>query len=126
MLRKCAYRDAYPSCPDASGSLHIRMIALSKHCDLDDMADMVQPHLVHCVDVLRQAIMCHGDTNILTWDFEPGHMGKPVANGTVMHSCRNFDTIYEWTKERQVYFEEISESAKNHTRDAGFDAYIPM
>lgn len=96
------------------------------NCDLYGMADVIQIHLVHCVDVLRQAIMCHGDTNILTWDFEPGLMGKPVANGTVMHSCRNFNSIYEWTKERQVYFEEISESAKNHTRDAGFDAYIPM
>ena len=84
------------------------------------MVDMAYIYSVHCVDVLRQSIMCHGDTNVLTCDFEPGLMEKPVANGTVMHSCRNFDTIYEWTKERQVLFEEIAASAKNHTRDAGF------
>lgn len=75
---------------------------------------------MHCVDVLRQAVMCHGDTNILTWDFEPGLMDKPVANGTVVHTCRNFDAIFAWAEENKVGFQEISSSAKQHTLDAGF------
>ena len=47
-------------------------------------------------------------------------MDKPVANGTVVHTCRNFDAIFAWAEENKVGFQEISSSAKQHTLDAGF------
>ncbi|KIW69492.1 hypothetical protein PV04_05365 [Phialophora macrospora] len=78
-------------------------------------------HLDHCLDVLRQATMCRADTNILTWDWVPG-MTLPVANGTVEHTCRDFDAIYSWASARNVKFEDVLESARLHNLEADAEA----
>ncbi|KAI5777085.1 hypothetical protein EDC01DRAFT_624565, partial [Geopyxis carbonaria] len=99
MVRMCLYSGSgLYGCPDTSGSYHTN----------------------HCIDILRQAIMCHADTNIVTWDWEPGR-DKPVANGTVEHTCRNFEEVFDWTMERRVTFKEIRESVRRHSEDMGVE-----
>ncbi|RAL04918.1 uncharacterized protein BO80DRAFT_480872 [Aspergillus ibericus CBS 121593] len=84
----------------------------------DNSSDMAahQRHLDHCVDILRQALMCTADINIVTmnwlkclWrsllpDIHPlitddGYeLGRelPTPNFNTRHVCRNFDRILEW------------------------------
>jgi hypothetical protein len=58
-------------------------------------------HLSHCLDALRQSLMCSADITPLpwTWDEEAGE-AKEVAD--VQHSCRDFGKIWEWAKNNKV------------------------
>lgn len=53
------------------------------------------------IDMLRQHLMCRGDTGIVTgrWVENYGHL-YPYFN--TLHTCRNFDEIYQWANERRV------------------------
>ena len=55
-------------------------------------------HLEHCLDRLRQAVMCHGDlTPSPLYVFD----GFPVALGkSGKHTCRKFELIREWMDRR--------------------------
>lgn len=52
-------------------------------------------HLDHCIDYLRQVLMCHGDLTPITmgWD-EQIDSWKP--NFRIKHTCRKFDKIYDF------------------------------
>jgi len=60
--------------------------------------DWKATHLEHCLDRLRQAIMCHGDlTPSPLYSFK----GYPVALGrSGEHTCRKFEPIRQWMDER--------------------------
>lgn len=57
-------------------------------------------HLDHCVDQIRQALMCHADlTPVPMMPVEGGPEGLIIGNGEV-HTCRDFDAIWAWVEER--------------------------
>ena len=60
--------------------------------------DYENTHLEHCLDRLRQAVMCHGDlTPSPLYIFD----GFPVAIGkTGKRTCRKFEPIREWMDQR--------------------------
>ncbi|KAE9370920.1 hypothetical protein N431DRAFT_442697 [Stipitochalara longipes BDJ] len=56
-------------------------------------------HRDHCIDILRQHIMCNVDVGLVT----TGWVKKPFSEGarlwddfSTVHVCRNFETIREW------------------------------
>ncbi|KAI1783236.1 hypothetical protein LXA43DRAFT_903912 [Ganoderma leucocontextum] len=53
------------------------------------------PHVHHCINYLRQAILCEGDTTI-----EPGvpNLGDKVVRTTVQRTCRDWTQVYEAAK----------------------------
>ena len=58
---------------------------------------MGMDHLEHCVDAIRQSLMCASDITPNTWTWvEADHEAKAVAN--VAHTCRDFEQIREWAK----------------------------
>ncbi|KAJ6049343.1 hypothetical protein N7460_003218, partial [Penicillium canescens] len=98
--------------PDVLHSLHC-LNAIRKHLDLEYYSDsMALPpeyrriHVDHCVDHLRQAILCHGDLTPVTM--------KPVAANTSLpysvtlylgqtereHTCRSTEAIRNWVTAR--------------------------
>lgn len=65
-------------------------------------------HMAHCVDYIRQALMCSGDMSL-----EPvnrvtgndGELGDIVVSGMeATHTCRNWDVVFgfanKWTLDR--------------------------
>jgi len=45
--------------------------------------------------------MCHSDISVLVWQWvERDQLAEPL--GHVMHTCRNFDPIWEWGNERKM------------------------
>ncbi|MCJ1357906.1 MAG: hypothetical protein MMC33_007902 [Icmadophila ericetorum] len=50
-------------------------------------------HMAHCLDVLRQSIMCLADATL-----ENG-----LDKWEVIHECRDYRQLVEWETERQVY-----------------------
>jgi hypothetical protein len=52
-------------------------------------------HANHCVEIIRQAIMCAVDVTPYTWRWNEEH--KSLENRVFTpHTCRNFDKIREW------------------------------
>lgn len=58
-----------------------------------------QLHMDHCIDYLRQTIMCHGDmTPVHVHHWESVDRWSPDFEST--HTCRNFDKLLHWSLER--------------------------
>ncbi|KAM7219429.1 protein of unknown function (DUF3328) domain containing protein [Rhypophila decipiens] len=58
---------------------------------------MSDDHIYHCVDYIRQSIMCSGDTTLEK--ARTGENGKPargVDGWNVVHECPSFDAIFQF------------------------------
>lgn len=55
--------------------------------------------LDHCVDAIRQALMCHADTSIVTFGWRP-HWRRPWPNFSVDRTCVDWDALDRWAAER--------------------------
>ena len=52
-------------------------------------------HLNHCIDTIRQALMCASDVTVYTWKWDEERHSH-TNQLTTPHTCRNFDKIREW------------------------------
>ncbi|EKG16321.1 hypothetical protein MPH_06448 [Macrophomina phaseolina MS6] len=77
---------------------------------LDEKPEDIVSHRDHCLDYIRQAIMCAGDVT-----FEPLDEAGVHGMGTT-HRCRNFERIFSWTYERRSAREDegITAGHKKH------------
>lgn len=62
---------------------------------------MSDDHISHCIDSLRQALMCYVDVTPIPWVWSPLRK-EAVPAATIQHTCRNFETIKQWTKENHI------------------------
>ncbi|KAK5050442.1 hypothetical protein LTR84_003723 [Exophiala bonariae] len=62
---------------------------------------MDMPHLDHCVDMIRQNLMCSSDITPLPWVWDRTQK-KALAVGKVIRTCRNFDMIRQWGIDNKV------------------------
>ena len=69
-----------------------------KQVDEDLPVDIQQSHMRHCIDLLRQAIMCHGDTTLEVVD----ESINGVHGFRVEHQCKNWEQLKQWTSEQQA------------------------
>ncbi|KAI9733819.1 MAG: hypothetical protein M1818_007086 [Claussenomyces sp. TS43310] len=58
-------------------------------------------HLDHCVDSLRQSLMCHSDISTLWWEWIPSNQ-RTLAHADTTHTCRNFDKIWQWAVDHEL------------------------
>ncbi|KAF7342840.1 hypothetical protein MSAN_02000100 [Mycena sanguinolenta] len=81
----------------------------------DTMADT--HHLVHCIDDLREAIQCASDITPLFAQPNPyadeadAKLGPLLFYTNTPHSCRDFERVQEWARERRVPPGAIAKSA---------------
>ncbi|KAJ7446319.1 hypothetical protein FB451DRAFT_1567858 [Mycena latifolia] len=57
--------------------------------------ERAREHVSHCVDWIRQAIMCHSDTSVIVWQWNTRY-NQSTPRARVPHTCRNFEPIQEW------------------------------
>ncbi|KAI1503730.1 hypothetical protein F5X99DRAFT_406730 [Biscogniauxia marginata] len=67
---------------------------------------IVQGHLEHCVETLRQTLMCHSDISLLTYNWVEGR-SMPHPNFNTVHTCKKWDTLIEWNMKRDVTVEWV-------------------
>jgi hypothetical protein len=58
-------------------------------------------HLDHCIDALRQFVMCQGDINVFAFRF-PFNDGDPWPDYTTPRVCRNYGSIRKWAVDHTV------------------------
>lgn len=59
-------------------------------------------HIDHCVDTIRQYIMCNVDISMVTYGWDPlERHGIPVPNFVAQHQCVDYDKFSQWAKEHR-------------------------
>lgn len=57
-------------------------------------------HVNHCVDYLRQVLMCHGDMTPITIQTKEDHWPPYEARFDIRHTCRDFERLHAFAAER--------------------------
>ncbi|KAG1724443.1 uncharacterized protein EDB91DRAFT_1062841, partial [Suillus paluster] len=84
MLRKVTWGDHY----GPSGN------------DVHESPEYFRIHLDHCIELLRQNILCHSDVVTISYDWERSGAFPPSFN--VRHQCKDFEKILDWVDEHRV------------------------
>ena len=61
-------------------------------------APITLEHVLHCIEFLRQSVMCHADTTIEAKD---EHLHGVVGFG-ILHACRNWAQMVKWVDDRNA------------------------
>ncbi|TGO30055.1 hypothetical protein BPAE_0008g00470 [Botrytis paeoniae] len=74
-----------------------------RHYMYKDIYDDVQPwtptHVDHCIDSIRQNLMCNADTAMMGFRWVNDSL-EPKPNFRGQHECVNWESIEEWASER--------------------------
>ncbi|OAL52345.1 hypothetical protein IQ07DRAFT_620013 [Pyrenochaeta sp. DS3sAY3a] len=67
-------------------------------------ANILKHHVTHCLDILRQQLMCTVDVGVLgqVWYQPPDKPVQAFVDFNTMHKCRNFDAIRDWAEKHQL------------------------
>ncbi|KAK7691291.1 hypothetical protein QCA50_004685 [Cerrena zonata] len=68
-------------------------------------------HIDHCVDNIRQALMCSADISSIVWQWSDAQ-STAVPRMDTVHSCKNFDKVVEWAKAHKI--EEFNQTIHIH------------
>ena len=59
-------------------------------------------HVKHCFEYLRQALMCHGDTNLEYREVKED-TGEIGTSGWTLHHCRNYKQLHDIAEKWKVW-----------------------
>lgn len=62
----------------------------------------MRPHLDHCLEVLREEVMCTGDVSILTFFWHDPPKPKPGSKTNSKRSCINWNRFEQWSLQHMV------------------------
>jgi hypothetical protein len=55
----------------------------------------------HCIDMIRQVLMCHGDVTLVTHAWVDGYE-NPFPDFNTWHQCRNFNAISSFASQNSI------------------------
>ncbi|KAK7019771.1 hypothetical protein VNI00_017937 [Paramarasmius palmivorus] len=95
IMRKVLHRDYYRQ-------LHAHAGHMTETQEDENM------HVSHCVEHLRQSIICASDVSTIVWQWNP-EKNRTMGRSGVPHTCRNFEKISEWAAqpENRLRFEDF-------------------
>ncbi|KAI1649241.1 uncharacterized protein F4817DRAFT_332214 [Daldinia loculata] len=67
--------------------------------------EMYERHYEHCVDYIRQSLMCQFDTGIIPYNWVLDHE-NPTPNANTHHKCVDWDALQAWFEKRRVQVPE--------------------
>ncbi|KAL1840111.1 hypothetical protein VTK73DRAFT_3844 [Phialemonium thermophilum] len=82
-IRKYVFREHYPN-----------------WVTLDGAPEAVLGHVDHCIDLLRQKIMCDADIGLMAYSYD-AKTQFATARTSNMHMCRNLGDIRDWAAARE-------------------------
>jgi hypothetical protein len=62
-------------------------------------------HMYHCIDSIRQSLMCSADVSTIYWEWYPeanGGKGLTAPNARTAHVCRDFGKIQKWAAKHRL------------------------
>ncbi|KAI9736472.1 MAG: hypothetical protein M1818_006206 [Claussenomyces sp. TS43310] len=87
IIRQYTYREYYNHTATRPGSF-------------TDSEPTIRLHIDHCIEMLRQALLCHGDVGIITYNWvEPWGI---YPDFSTMHKCRKLGPIMDWANKHAL------------------------
>ena len=74
----------------------------------------------HCVDLLRQIILCDADVGLIVYHWE-GKDRIPQAKFATEHVCRNYDRINDWVLANKWNEESVFDPVSHSVDQEGVD-----
>ncbi|KAH8881824.1 hypothetical protein GQ53DRAFT_667064, partial [Thozetella sp. PMI_491] len=69
--------------------------------------------IVHCIDRLRQNVMCHSNISPLFYTWDTGkEIPRWMINMETPQKCRNFDRVNEWARDHFFSLDEFDTSVR--------------
>ncbi|TWU74018.1 hypothetical protein ED733_000992 [Metarhizium rileyi] len=62
---------------------------------------ILRPHITHCLDAVRQVLMCNVDTGVLGQVWAGSERPFPFPDFNTNHKCKNYDEIRVWAMRLQ-------------------------
>ncbi|KHN94754.1 uncharacterized protein MAM_07350 [Metarhizium album ARSEF 1941] len=62
---------------------------------------ILRPHITHCLDVIRQVLMCNVDTGVLGQVWANSESPFPFPDFNTNHKCKNYGDVREWAMNLQ-------------------------
>ncbi|ESK90002.1 hypothetical protein Moror_7932 [Moniliophthora roreri MCA 2997] len=85
IIRKALHRDYYEHLHADSGHM-------------PDSKEDEEQHVAHCIEHLRQSIVCASDVSTIVWQWIP-ERNQTMGRSGVPHTCKSFDKISEWASQ---------------------------
>ncbi|KAJ5562032.1 hypothetical protein N7535_003504 [Penicillium sp. DV-2018c] len=63
---------------------------------------IVRRHVSHCLDIIRQELMCTVDSGVLGQIWIYPENPEPYVDFNTQHKCKNFDAIRRWAERNQL------------------------
>jgi len=63
---------------------------------------MLRTHTDHCIEILRQKLMCESDLHVFTYNWVD-RATHPWPDFSTTQMCRNFEDVLRWGLEHQAY-----------------------
>ncbi|PKK42873.1 hypothetical protein CI102_11911, partial [Trichoderma harzianum] len=70
-------------------------------------------HQEHCIDHIRQMLMCSGDMTLIPTEWTD-YLERNYVNSDVPHTCRNFAKLRDWVVSRHNGSTMVPESSVKH------------
>ncbi|KAG4439013.1 hypothetical protein IFR05_005529 [Cadophora sp. M221] len=61
---------------------------------------LLRQHADHCIDMLREVLMCQSDTGLITYHWVK-NFSTPMPDFSTPHSCRDPEAVLRWTKNNE-------------------------
>ncbi|KAI1800518.1 hypothetical protein F4811DRAFT_26099 [Daldinia bambusicola] len=62
----------------------------------------LQIHLDHCIEALRETVMCNGNTALISFYWDNPNSSQPAAQSNARSECAQWDSIERWGYSRMV------------------------
>ncbi|KAF8850044.1 hypothetical protein BDZ45DRAFT_770933, partial [Acephala macrosclerotiorum] len=83
----------------------VRMATYKEHYDHEnafgDPAGWLRKHIDHCIDMLRQRLMCTADIGLVTGVWVESY-GEPYPDFSTQHQWCNLEKVQEWAKNHEL------------------------
>ncbi|KAF7794186.1 hypothetical protein EIP86_005317 [Pleurotus ostreatoroseus] len=66
--------------------------------------EQIPDHVGHCINTLREAVMCSADISPIVWQWDDNKQ-KSVVNLDIPHTCRKWEPIAAWGREHRLQHE---------------------
>jgi hypothetical protein len=63
---------------------------------------ILQLHASHCLDAIRQVLMCNVDTGVLGQIWYDQESPRTFPDFKTNHKCKNFDAVRQWAVDHQA------------------------
>ncbi|KAF2193130.1 hypothetical protein K469DRAFT_551912, partial [Zopfia rhizophila CBS 207.26] len=64
-------------------------------------------HIDHCLESLRQTLICQADVSVYTLKWTPHSRFKPTVKVPQPHACVDWGRLHEWMKRRSARLEDM-------------------